>query len=275
MFFKRKKSDGQLGNLQTQILLMLTYRSVHGYELMEILKEIRGKVTSGLLYPTLKKLENKGYIESFTSTPLRGQKKRKNYKLTIKGLDYLQKNFFIPLADAEFYISSFQRLFEKFLMKNFEQETLVLNLLRVIGPKTVLNVLFKGKIPKTVKFMGVYEFNELIEKKQLKKWSQIILFMPFSFVFHDLGSLIHQKNKEMLDNLRAALTDDGKLWIIDIEWIKHAMVDGLVFLITGEFSRMALTFDEIKNLMLSAEFENIRKIGSRNGIMIISAEKKK
>ncbi|MHA1378705.1 MAG: PadR family transcriptional regulator [Candidatus Helarchaeota archaeon] len=273
MVFKRKGTDFQLGNLQTQILLMLKYKSAYGYELMDSLRRIRWNVSSGLLYPTLRKLERKGFIESFTSSPLRGQKERKNYKLTLKGADYLQKNFIVTLSDAKYYISSFQELFDTDLINFFEKEILVLNLLNIIGPKTVLNVLFKGKIPKTVEFMEIYDFNEQIKESKEKKWLQILLFMPFSFIIYDFGVSADEKYREMLIDFRKALKDEGRLWIVDIEWTKHAMVDGLTFMMTGEFSKMAYTADEIKNLLLSVNFKNIRLIGSSNGIVIVAADK--
>ena len=123
--------------------------------------------------------------------------------------------------------------------------------------------------------MEIYEFHELKKEARLKTWPQILLFMPFSFTFQNYDHEANERYKELLTDFKDVLDQNGLLWIVDIEWIKHAMVDGLAFMMTGEFSKMAMTFVDIKNLMVSAGFENVRKIGSSNGIMIISAEKKK
>ena len=91
---RRRKKTEQLGIFQNQILFLLKYRSMHGYELLEVLKKKGWRPSTGSLYPALKKLEEKGFVKSFKSSQLRGPKKRKNYILTVKGLDYIQENFF-------------------------------------------------------------------------------------------------------------------------------------------------------------------------------------
>ena len=95
---RRRKKTEQLGIFQNQILFLLKYRSMHGYELLEVLKKKGWRPSTGSLYPALKKLEEKGFVKSFKSSQLRGPKKRKNYILTVKGLDYIQENFFYDIT---------------------------------------------------------------------------------------------------------------------------------------------------------------------------------
>ncbi|MHA1264392.1 MAG: PadR family transcriptional regulator [Candidatus Helarchaeota archaeon] len=273
MILKRKKSEPELGDFQIQILLLLKYRSIHGYKLLQALKERGWQVASGTLYPTLQKLEAKGYIESFTSPPLRGQKERKNYRLTLKGMNYLQEIFNISFADAEFYIRSFQEFFQTKLVRYFGEDILILNLLNIIDPQLVFNALFQGKVPATVSFKNIYEFNLAVQESKMRLWPQILLFMPFSFTDRNYGISAVENYTELLANVRKSLLTQGRLWIVDFEWIKHALVDALTFLVTGELLQLAFTFSEIKALLLSARFMNVTKIGAENGIMIVLAEK--
>ncbi|MFX0137434.1 MAG: PadR family transcriptional regulator [Candidatus Hodarchaeota archaeon] len=276
MLRKRKKSE-KLGIFQNQILFLLKYRSMHGYELLEFLKKKGWQPSTGSLYPALKKLEEKGYIESFESSQLRGPKKRKNYMLTVKGLDYLQENFFYDITQdilrTKLYINPFQELVRN-LTPYFNKGGLVIDLLNYLDPEAILNYLLKGRIPKTIEFMKIYEFYNLINENKMKIWTQILLFFPFSMTYRDFGGSPIEKYQELFNYIKKFLTDDGKLWIIDVEWIQtHFLVDALTFLATGDIKQMAYTFDEIKSLLLSIEFKNITKISSKNGILVISADK--
>lgn len=59
-----KLSEIELGLLQTQILWLLSRKSVHGYELMKTLTTLRGsRMTQGTLYPTMQRLEELGLVE--------------------------------------------------------------------------------------------------------------------------------------------------------------------------------------------------------------------
>ncbi len=276
MLRKRKKSE-RLGFFQNQILFLLKYRSMHGYELLEVLKKKGWRPSTGSLYPALRKLEEKGYIESFESSQLRGPKKRKNYILTVKGLDYIQENFFYDITQdllrARLYLNPFQELVNN-LTPYFNKGGLVLDLLNYIDPNAVLNYLLKGNIPKNIKFMKVYEFYNLINENKMQNWLQILLFFPFSMTYSEFGVSAVEKYQELFKKIEKFLTDDGKLWIIDVEWIEaHFLVDALTFLATGDIKQLAYTFDEIKNLLLSINFRNITKISSKNGILVISADK--
>ncbi len=276
MFRKRKKSE-QLGVFQNQILFLLKYRSMYGYELLEVLNKKGWRTSTGSLYPTLKKLEEKGYIKTFESSQLRGPKKRKNYILTIKGLDYLQRNFFYDLTKDIFmtklYINPFQEVVNN-LTPYFNRGGLVLDLLNHVDPKAILNHLLKGNIPKNIKFMKIYEFYNLIKENKMNMWSQILLYFPFSMTYRDFGGSPVERYQELFNHIKNFLIDDGKLWITDTEWIKsHFLVDALTFLATGDTKQIAYTFDEIKSLLLSIDFKNITKVSSKNGILIISADK--
>jgi DNA-binding PadR family transcriptional regulator len=69
---------------QFRILWILDTSPMHGYELVDQLDHYFGqKIALGSIYPSLHRLESKGYIES--KVKLDGQRERKVYDLTPKG----------------------------------------------------------------------------------------------------------------------------------------------------------------------------------------------
>lgn len=71
-------------------LMLLNYMKegkIHGYALMKRISEDRGKKTStGIVYPLLFELEEEGLIKSE-----KNKQNKKFYKITLKGLRYLNK----------------------------------------------------------------------------------------------------------------------------------------------------------------------------------------
>ena len=64
IFGNSEINEMELGLLQMQILWILDKKSTHGYEMMKMLSELKNaKITQGTLYPTMKRLENLGYVK--------------------------------------------------------------------------------------------------------------------------------------------------------------------------------------------------------------------
>lgn len=78
----------RLGKFQLRLLLLLKIRPMYGLELMKILKA-RGKekLSPGLLYPTLNRLEEKGLLEAREEKREGVGATRKIYRTTERGLD--------------------------------------------------------------------------------------------------------------------------------------------------------------------------------------------
>ena len=79
-----------LGDLEQVILLALARLDgdAHGAALIEAITDATGRTVSpGALYTVLDRLEAKGYVESWigTSTPKRGGRRRKVYRLLPEG----------------------------------------------------------------------------------------------------------------------------------------------------------------------------------------------
>ncbi|MGY4691101.1 PadR family transcriptional regulator [Salibacterium sp. K-3] len=74
------------------ILSVLTERDSYGYDIIKQVKETSEgyfEVGEGTLYPSLKRMEKKGYISSYYENI--GQRKRKYYTITENGRVYLDE----------------------------------------------------------------------------------------------------------------------------------------------------------------------------------------
>jgi len=74
--------------LDIQILTLINKEPSWGYKIKKQIEAFSGlKIRHGVLYPLLKKLENKGLI---TSQKQKGGRTRKVYTITEKGREYLE-----------------------------------------------------------------------------------------------------------------------------------------------------------------------------------------
>ena len=74
------------------ILTMLHENPVHGYEIIAKFKKVLGKdVSPSLVYPFLKKLEQKGFVK-YTQKMV-GAKKKKVFELTPEGKEFSEQLF--------------------------------------------------------------------------------------------------------------------------------------------------------------------------------------
>ena len=78
------------GFLQPRLILLLLQKPAHGYELMERLAENADMpgADPGLLYRTLRQLENEGLLRSTWDTEGQGPARRL-YEVTPEGVDFL------------------------------------------------------------------------------------------------------------------------------------------------------------------------------------------
>ena len=76
--------------LQPQLMLLLLKKPAHGYEMMDLLAQDAEtpEADPGLLYRTLRQLEEDGLVRSAWDTEGRGPARRV-YELTDEGLEYL------------------------------------------------------------------------------------------------------------------------------------------------------------------------------------------
>lgn len=80
------------GSVDLLLMSLISQRDLYGYEITKLLKQFsdnRYEMSEGTLYPALKRLERKGWIESYWSESAAGR--RKYYKITDAGQGELEK----------------------------------------------------------------------------------------------------------------------------------------------------------------------------------------
>lgn len=82
-------SFDRIGWFQVQLLLQLVFQPKYGYEIINDLKLNNINISTGQIYPALKKLVNSGHLRSFSK---RGRAARRNYyQITNKGLNAIRR----------------------------------------------------------------------------------------------------------------------------------------------------------------------------------------
>ncbi|PEK57861.1 PadR family transcriptional regulator [Bacillus wiedmannii] len=77
------------GVFELVILTLLKSQSMYGYEISKKLKEVPVlSISEGAIYPILKRISNKGWIDSYWDESLDGPR-RKYYKITDEGMGIL------------------------------------------------------------------------------------------------------------------------------------------------------------------------------------------
>jgi PadR family transcriptional regulator, regulatory protein PadR len=79
-------SNALRGHLDAMVLAALEHESLHGYAIMEALRQRSGGAVdppTGTLYPALRRLERAGYVGSEWS--IVGGRRRRTYQLTAAG----------------------------------------------------------------------------------------------------------------------------------------------------------------------------------------------
>jgi DNA-binding PadR family transcriptional regulator len=104
--------ETQKGYLRIAVLILLSRKPHHGYEIMKEVKERTGgfwRPTAGGIYPILQSLEESGYIEGEWDS--RQRRKRKTYQITESGRPVLQR----ALARENQIAESMSDLFREFM----------------------------------------------------------------------------------------------------------------------------------------------------------------
>jgi DNA-binding PadR family transcriptional regulator len=104
--------ETQKGYIRIAVLILLSKKPCHGYEIMKEIKERTGgfwRPTAGGIYPILQDLEKSGYIEGEWDT--RKKRKRKTYEVTGAGELVLQR----ALGKESEIANSMSDLFREFM----------------------------------------------------------------------------------------------------------------------------------------------------------------
>jgi len=80
------------GSVDLLLLSLIKHRDLYGYEITKMLKQMSEdsyEMSEGTLYPALKRLERKDWVESYWSETAAGR--RKYYRITETGVKELEK----------------------------------------------------------------------------------------------------------------------------------------------------------------------------------------
>jgi DNA-binding PadR family transcriptional regulator len=108
-----KRSMDLLPQISFSILMALSLKPRHGYEIMQqVTEDSLGKIKlgPGSLYTSIKQLKEEGFIEEM---PFEGSKQRRYYRLTTKGWNRL--NAELAYFDKTIKIAKQRKVFESFL----------------------------------------------------------------------------------------------------------------------------------------------------------------
>ncbi|MGD8505261.1 MAG: PadR family transcriptional regulator [Candidatus Bathyarchaeota archaeon] len=123
--------EAQKGYMRIAVLILLSKKPYHGYEIMKEIKNRTGgfwRPTAGGVYPLLKSLEKAGYIEG--EWALQKKRRRKTYKITETGRMILDR----ALAKQSQIANSMSALFEEFVRDVLDVETKSLPMPRMPNP---------------------------------------------------------------------------------------------------------------------------------------------
>ena len=117
----------QKGYIRIAVLILLSKKQYHGYEIMKEIKERTmgfWRPTAGGVYPILRNLENLGYIEGEWDS--QKKRKRKTYRITNAGKVVLER----ALAKESQITNSMSGLIKEFMKDVFDVETEPISTLR-------------------------------------------------------------------------------------------------------------------------------------------------
>jgi DNA-binding PadR family transcriptional regulator len=113
--------ETQKGYIRIAVLILLSKKPHHGYEIMREIKERTmgfWRPTAGGIYPILRDLEKSGYIEGEWDS--RSKRKRKTYAITETGKSVLER----ALAKESQLANSMSDLFKEFMKDVLDVKTM-------------------------------------------------------------------------------------------------------------------------------------------------------
>lgn len=111
------------GFMQPCLLLLLSEKPTHGYELMESMNRLglwEGVPDAGAVYRHLRRLEEEGLVRSHWSTGGPGPARR-SYEITPEGIDYLH-DWAVTIRRNKAALDTFLRRYEAIFGQNKDME---------------------------------------------------------------------------------------------------------------------------------------------------------
>jgi len=258
----------KLSNIQIQILEFLKLRAMYGYEIIQNFQEFGITLNTAILYPALKKLEERELIESYKSEQARGGKQRKNYILTKKGFSFIQSLYdmsFVP----DLYLEQFQPEIDMIKDKVSKlEDLLVINGINFLDARELLRTKFIfTKIPNSIEFIRYFDFKST---NNLKPKDLIFVNFPF-FIHFEITDSVFDYLIDLFTKIKRILKQNGEILILDLYWDRNAISDYFTFLIAGQVKKMGFTINEMKDLLLNQlGFSNFNIFKKEKGVVLFS-----
>lgn len=282
-----KESFERIGWFQVQLLIQLAFQSKYGYEIINDLKLNNINISTGQIYPALKKLEKQGALKTFTK---RGRAaRRKYYQITEKGLTDLRRivqSMIINLIPIMYsFLGNLKiSIFKKYkvesgdtvLLYSYPIKQALIDITRLVGDMgTVLFGVNSELIRQTLLDIAItYNFDKIIKPISLSK--------DFKFdcergIADKAILLIFQREDKLnllLDEVIKILKPNGTLYmlssklnIFDDTFLSHFNFFNFLEFFYG------YTGDEIKRLCEKFELSVIRSENIEQ-VVIVEARKK-
>ena len=278
--------EHRLGRLQQVILSLLWEEEMYGLEIQRDVCVYGYKVTSGQLYPALKRLEDNQCITSFEATRVGAN--RKYYSITEKGKVYLMENVLDQI-----------KIIEILAAKKLSKALLESECLTIEEGDTVVgfsDMWFKDvthHISNSVGSNGSYIIatgderessllSEWINHEGLEDRIKALKTEPNSVQIRpqsvDLVLVLFRMHLEgsswILSEANKILRDDGRVLIYDLLDIEQDFRSVLYGEILPRHSRMGVKMDEIYGVIERNQFEIIDE-ATRRGLLLMTLGKKR
>ena len=183
--FEKIDEDGSLdrvGWFQLQLLLQLAFQPKYGYEIINDLKLNNINISTGQIYPALKKLVKSGHLQTFDKRSRAAR--RIYYQITEKGLNNLRKLIrsmlinFIPvmysfLGDLKVQLFNEYKIErgDRLLLYTYPIKKALIDLAQLVGDSGKLfTIVFNELSRDTVKDLAIYyDFENVISPVFIKK----------------------------------------------------------------------------------------------------------
>ncbi|MBD3227683.1 MAG: hypothetical protein GF329_05800 [Candidatus Lokiarchaeota archaeon] len=266
MIPKYKDIRYNLTNIQIQILELLKRESMYGYQIIQKFAERGVKLNTAVLYPSLRNLGELGLAEYFKTEQARGSKARKNYRLTDRGFSFLQSLYDISNVPIH-YLQAFTK--EISMIKNFinEKDCLIIDSTNFLNARELLATrFFFEKIPRDLEILRYYNFKS---KENVNPKDFIFVIFPF-FIQQEINEPFKEYLLTFFKKVKDILNNNGEVWIVDVFWENHAIIDTLTYMMVGEVRKMGFTIDEMKEIVYSLHFKNFKIIKKTQGVILFS-----
>ncbi|NHI94677.1 MAG: PadR family transcriptional regulator [Candidatus Lokiarchaeota archaeon] len=271
----------RIGWFQLQLLLQLAFRPKYGYEIINEMKVNDIKISTGQVYPALKKLENSEYLNSFSKKGRAAR--RKYYEITEKGVEAIKRTIrpmLFNVVPAMYTLLSGIRtaLFDHYKVNKgdtilFYSDPIkqpLIDLARLVGDtgKVLITVKNSASLQTILEFAAFFNFDKVIQPVIITKDRKINCERNIA---DQAVLLMFQKEKDiqsLLDEIIKVVKPGGNIILLSTEpnIISETFLSFFGFYI-------GYTDEELKEICIKSGLE-IDRVDNIQRIILVKAKKK-